>query len=291
LIKRSARRKPALMSKASALDRFGRRSRFRRQPTGKPVCLTERDLDILSALYRYRYLRATQLVALLRPKSEKRFIERLGNLYHEAGLVDRPEQQWRRFDARYQPIVYELSAKGLRHLESGGELPARAVTFARGRHAPAPRFDHAMMIVDALVSAELETRHASGQRFVPVDEILLRRPRAERGVNAPKHPLAVPVTIKPNRHLPFLKKPFGMHLVPDGLYGIEHTMEGEKRYRFYALECEHRSPLSRSTASYSSLALKQAAYEALIEAKTHREAWGIPNLSLKICATRGAAGR
>lgn len=93
--------------------------------------LTERDTEILRWLYRYRFLRATQLLTLVRPRSEKRFIERLGDLFHETGLVARPEAQWRRFDARYQPIIYELSGKGLDYLTGQGELPHRAVTFAQ----------------------------------------------------------------------------------------------------------------------------------------------------------------
>ncbi len=237
-------------------------------------------------LYRYRFLRAPQLVAFIRPKSEKRFIERLGDLYHEAGLVDRPKAQWRRFDARYQPIIYELSQKGLRYLETYDDLPSRAVTFTNGG-SPAQHFEHAMMVVDALVSAELEAKQTPHRRFVPVDEIMARMPAAGRPANSSKHRLAVPVTIAPNKHLPFLKKPFDTHLVPDALYGIEQVVEGEKRYRFYAVECENRSPKRRSTARYSSLALKRAAYEALVGARLHRTIWGIPNIELRVIGRKG----
>jgi hypothetical protein len=41
-------------------------------------------------------------------------------------------------------------------------------------------------------------------------------------------------------------------VVPDVLYGIEHLIDGEKRYRFFALECENRSPKRRTTAKLSS---------------------------------------
>lgn len=259
-------------------------------PKGKRLFLTERDLCILRSLYRCRYLRATQLVSLLRPKSEKRFIERLGDLYHEVGLIDRPAAQWRRFDARYQSIVYQLSPKGLHLLRERGELPRRAVTFSTGgRSNPAPQFDHAMMIVDALVGIEQETRKKRGQRFVPVDEILARMRTKGICNNCVKHPLAVSVTISTSRHLPFLTKPLTTHLIPDALYGIEQLIDGEKRYRFFALECENTSPKTRTTARHSSLALKQAAYEAFIGQRRYREAWGIPNLSLQLVGHSGEA--
>lgn len=260
-------------------DRLGRRSRFRRTPTGKHVFLTERDTEILRLLYRYRYLRATQLVAFIRPHSEKRLIERLGDLYHEAGLIDRPAAQWRRFDARYTPLIHELSLKGLRYLETCGPLPDRAVTFARkDRRGVTPQFDHAMMIVDALVTVELETVRMSAQRFVPVDEILVRAP--ERTRNA-KQPLAIPVTIHPSKHLPYVTTPISTQVVPDAIYGVEYLIDGERRYRFHALECENTSPKRRSTAKLSSLALKQAAYEEIARTQAYR-ALGVPNLTLRI---------
>nr|WP_295463821.1 replication-relaxation family protein [Mesorhizobium sp.] len=261
-------------------DKLGRRSRFRRTPTGKRLFLTERDTEILRLLFRYRYLRVTQLVAFLRPQSEKRLIERLGDLYHEAGFIDRPSAQWRRFDARYAPLIYELSPKGLRYLETCGPLPDRAVTFARkDRKGVTPQFDHAMMIVDALAATELVTLGQPGQRFVPVDEILARAPEPTRRA---KQPLAIPVTIHPNKHLPGLKSAVSTHVVPDGLYGIEHLIDGEKRYRFFALECENRSPKWRSTTKSSSLALKRAGYEAVIQSRGYRDVYGVPNLAMQI---------
>lgn len=260
---------------------IARRSRFRRSPTGKRVFLGDRDTEILRWLYRYRYLRATHLVALLCPKSEKRFIERLGDLYHETGLINRPEQQWRRFDARYQPLVYELSANGLRYLEEQGEMPSRAVTFTKGHRGQTPHFDHAMMIVDTMVEVELDSSRRRGRRFVPVEEILARKPALKGDVA--KHPLAVPVAIKPNAHLPSLKSNLKTQVIPDALYGIgHHQPDGEWLYRFYALECERTSPRRRSTVKLSSLALKQAAYQELISSRAFKAYWGIPNLELRV---------
>lgn len=261
-------------------DKLGRRSRFRRTLTGKRLFLTERDTDILRLLFRYRYLRTTQLVAFLRPQSAKRLIERLGDLYHEAGLIDRPAAQWRRFDARYAPLIHELSPKGLRYLETCGPLPDRAVTFARkDRIGATPQFDHAMMIVDALTAIDLETMRTPGQRFVPVDEILARAPERTR---KSKQPLAIPVTIHPNKYLPGLASAVSTYVVPDGLYGIEHLIDGEKRYRFFALECENTSPKWRSTTKSSSLALKRAGYEAVIQSRGYRDVYGVPNLAMKM---------
>ncbi|MEJ8574140.1 replication-relaxation family protein [Microbaculum marinum] len=269
------------MSKVKARDGMGRRSRFQRTPIGKRIFLSDRDFEILWWLYRYRYLRATHLAALVEPRSEKRFAERLGDLYHETGLIDRPAAQWRRFDARYQPIVYELSAKGCRYLGCQRDLPHRAVTFGKGeRGGTTPHFDHAMMIVDALAETEIETRRCRSRRFVPVDEILTRLPN--RPITSAKHPLAIPVTVRPSNDLTAIKALIATDVIPDALYGVEHLVGDEKLYRFFALECENSSPKSRSTGKLSSLAFKQAAYEALLQSQAYRSAWGIPCLELRV---------
>ena len=268
------------MDGGSNTDALGRRSRFERTRTGKRIFLTGRDIEIMRLLYRYRFLRATQLIAFLKPKSEKRFIERLGDLYHEAGLVDRPKAQWRGLDARYQPIIYGLSKAGYRHLEAQGPLPHRVTALARtGRPGSKPNFDHAMMIADSLASTELEALATPGQRFVPMDEILARAPEETR---LAANPLRIAVTIPPNRSIPRMRSAISTHLIPDGLYGIEYLIDGEKLYRFWALECENMSPQWRSKVNLSSLALKRAAYDALVKAGEHKRAWGIPNLKLRV---------
>lgn len=261
-------------------DALGRRTRFKRAPTGKRVMLTDRDVAVLRLLARYRYLRATHLAAFIKPKSEKRFIERLGDLYHETSLIDRPKAQWRNANARYQPLIYELASPGYEHLKSRGDTIQRVMLCGgRNRAEITPHFEHAMMIVDAFVEIELQTIETSDQRFVCVDEILSRMPRHSR---SPKHPLTVPVTIEPCTELPRLKRPFHTHVVPDGLYGIEYIVEDEKRYRFWALECENTSPKWRSNHRQSSTALKQAAYKALIDAQRYKSVWGLPNLKLDL---------
>ncbi|MCP4183289.1 MAG: hypothetical protein GY761_08215, partial [Hyphomicrobiales bacterium] len=168
-----------------------------------------------------------QLVAFLQPKSEKRFIERLGDLFHETGLINRPKAQWRHFDARCTPMIYELSAKGLAFLENRNQLPQRATTLSRrNRTGTKIQFNHAMMIVDALVDIELTTITKPDQRFVYVDEILARAPETAR---AAPNPLSVPVTIQPNAAFPNIKSPWNTHIIPDALYGIEYLIDGEKR--------------------------------------------------------------
>lgn len=261
-------------------DRLGRRLRFRRCPTGKRLILGARDSQILSWLYRYRFLQQSHLLALLQPKSAKRFTERLGDLYHETGYINRPTFQASQFDCRCTSMLYEISEAGRGYLDALGQLPARTVTMSRRtRRRYNPQFLHCMMIIEALLAVEIATRAIPDQRFVPVDEILTKAPEA---VQQAANPLSVPVTIRPGDGLPGLRSVLNTHIIPDALYGIEYLIDGQKKYRFWALECERTSPKRRNTIRASSTQLKQAAYDSLIQSKTFRQHWGIPNLKLRI---------
>lgn len=138
-----------------------------------------------------------------------------------------------------------------------------------------------MAIIDTLVQFECDAR-SEGNRFVPVDEILARSPEKTKRAS---NPLSVPVTIHPSAEFPAVRSQLDTHVIPDALYGIEYLIGGEKRYRFWALECERTTPQTRSTTVASSAKLKRAAYDALISSQSFRPHWGTPNLKLRVvCA-------
>ncbi len=260
-----------------AVDRLGRRDRFTRTPTGKRLTLTSRDQEILRWLYRYRYLRQDQLVQIFAPKSAKRFNERLGDLFHETGFINRPQVQAPLFDTRSTPMLYEITPKGMCYLESTGALPSRAVTFSkRPRGSFSPQFLHTMMIIKSLLEIELRTQTEPNQRFVPVDEVLAKEPTE---IQTARNPLAVPVRIKGK----------AMQIIPDALYGIEYDQGDQKTYRFWALECERSSPKSRSTRKLSSTAKKKELYAALLRERGFNTHWGIPNLHVLFVNRKGQA--
>ena len=257
-----------------------RRCRFKRTPTGKRIMLGKRDHEILRWLYRYRYLRQTHLQALLKPRSAKRFIERLGDLYHETGLINRPGTQAGAFDLRSSPMLYEITNSGIDWLISQQALPHRAVTFSRqSKRSYSPQLAHTMMIIEALLKIESQTMIQDSERFVPVDEILTRAPEATQ---AAANPLAVPRDLIHSANHTYTRKHQKTWIIPDALYGIEYLIEGEKLYRFWALECERTSPTWRSTTNVSSTAKKRRAYEALISSRAYHSHWGIPNLKLNV---------
>ena len=258
------------------LDTLNRRSRQKRQPSGKKIILKERDIDILSLLYRYRMLNSRDLIEHFKPKSEKRFIERLGQLYHDVGLLDRAKEQWDQANARHNHIVYTLTLKGKNLLLDKQQLPLRAVQYPKQSNGGVRKqFPHSLKISQAIHQAELETLNNSEQRFVCLDEI-----RNRHEAKGKTFKLEFPVTIPISKD-----NPLTMHrttVKPDGLYGIEYTGTGQKLYHFHAVEVELTTPKKRSNLKNSSTFKKQQAYDAAIQHGNYKENLGIPNLYLKL---------
>jgi hypothetical protein len=143
-----------------------RRSRFQRTPTGKRLTLSARDLRLFRILASYRYLPATYLFPLAGGRSETRFKERLGDLFHE-GFLDRPTQQWLYAESNWWPVVYELDRGARNALTDSGALCAPTTFLGNRAHR---QFAHALMICECLASIELSTYAHRDVRFIPWTE-------------------------------------------------------------------------------------------------------------------------
>jgi hypothetical protein len=243
---------------------------MRRTQTGKRLELSARDIEIFKLLERYRYLRSTYIHAFVGGASEKRFKERLGDLFHE-GYIDRPEQQWEFARARYLPVVYENGAGATRALREAGIAIDDTRTFpATTAHR---QFQHSLMICEILASLDLGVRADPLLRFIAWPEILGRAPEAVRSSGTP---FRFPV-------------PSGGYLVPDGLFGLEYAHSGTKAYRFFALEADRGTmPVVRTNPNQTSYLGKTAAYREIIVRRVHKTHLGLPNL-LILTITTGEA--
>ena len=88
-----------------------RLSRFKRSAAVVPIRLTERDREIIRLVHRHRFLRSTQIMALIGGSSQQ-LLRRLKLLYHH-GFLDRPRAQldyYHQGGSRH--IVYGLGNKG-----------------------------------------------------------------------------------------------------------------------------------------------------------------------------------
>ena len=94
------------------------------------------------------------------------------------------------------------------------------------------------------------------------------------------NPLAIPITLRPSPAFPELKRPYKTHIIPDAIYGIERLIDGQKRYRFFAVEAERTSPKKRGQIDLSSAEKKQRLYAELHRQGIARSHLGIPHLRL-----------
>src|SRR5487761_441801 len=266
-------------SEVRSTDALQRRSRMARRGTDKRIALTSRDIEILRLLDRYRYLRSTHLHALAGGKSAKRFVERLGHLYHECGYVNRPQQQWQAMNARYTPAVYELGEAGARVLEQRGLAGESASSLMRkGRNGAVRQYHHELMICDTVSSIEIGARADPSLRFISWQEIL-ESPRMPAGTRRSANPLAVPVCVTYSCPKTSVGDRSDRPLIPDAVFGIEYASTGRKSYRFFALEADRNTePVLRGTLHQTSYLRKMLQYREIAARKTYSAHLGLPNL-------------
>ena len=250
------------------LDALNRRNRFAgHQSTGKQIVLQERDFQCFAALERHGPLPSTYLYAFTKDTARnfKGFQQRLTDLYnedntaHHGFYLERPEQQYASINARYQPMMYELTNHAKRALRDNS-IPLQIFELPNGPYL------HRFMTACLTASIELAVQ-AAGFRYISQAEIFTH-PKCPKNVANREHPLA-------------LRCRAG-HIIPDQLFGIDYGGS----YRFFVLEADRKteSVLSKKgrTNAFSN---KLDAYLEILERQTFRETWGIPSLYVMTVTT------
>lgn len=250
-----------------------------RSKSGKRIELTDRDFAIFQLLCRYRYLRSTHLFALVGGKSQKRFIERLGHLYHEGGFLLRPGQQWHALNARYSPVVYELGPAGQRALaERGLFVDEAGGAVSRSFLGAGRQYLHELLLCDLMASIEIGIRVTPRLRLISWREILASAKMPE-DIRVSRNPLSVPVSV--SYTCPRSRRTYRSDrpLVPDAVFGIEYTIGEQRRFRFFAVEADRTTePISRGNLTQTSYLRKMLQYQEVVTRSLYKEHWGLPNL-------------
>lgn len=252
-----------------------RRSRMHRVSAGKRIELTDRDIELFKLLDRYRYLRSNFLYSFLGGNSETRFKERLGHLYHDGRYINRPPQQWQFANCRHMPLIYELDERGEQVLRLQGLVQADSPLLTKGRAGACRQFAHELMICDCIASIELGVRQDRDLRFISWQEIIAKAPEETRGLH---NPFELPVSISHSFANAKDVQRADIRIVPDALFGLEYTANGQKSYRFFALEADRgQMPVARSNLHQTSYLRKILAYRAIAAGNVHKSHLGIPN--------------
>lgn len=247
------------------LDTLKRRSRFARTPRSAMLRLSPRDVAILRALHKYRYLRSTHIHGLV-GGSATTLRWRLRELF-DAGLLARPPRQWDVVDALYVPVVYELTAVGVRRLQDLNVL-SEGASAHRGATSES-HFRHSLMVCEVMCDLEIAVSHTAGLAYIGEDEIVERL-------------ASVSVEHLNGRAMPVGRNRF---VIPDGLFGIR----SHKGVVLYALELDRgHEPLTRRGTG-SSYKEKFAMYHELIANGRYRNLLSTPAplLVLHLTTTEG----
>ena len=155
------------------------RPRRRRSGNLPPFQMTARDLDIVRAVARFRFLDSGQITMLLQG-SPKNMRARL-KLMFEHGLLDRPECQYE----TYRPgggsaeIVYALASKGAKRLAEDGvrDVDASASWSKKNRDAGRPFLEHTLAIADFAIRLAVDVRSRSDVELVDGVALVARLPQ------------------------------------------------------------------------------------------------------------------
>ena len=255
------------------------------QPDGRGIVLSDRDYLIFEAINRHGPLPSTYLYELTRHLPRTRhyqtFQHRLTKLYNgycanyrshfyvagDAGTVlnpnhtcdavaylARPKQQWAAFDAKYQPLIYDLTPLSL------AVLADRVIT----AHPRTDPFLHRLMGACVGASIALSARR-TGMVYAD-QERLFTHPKCPPETKAAPNPLALPI-------------PTGT-LVPDDLFALQRD-----KPRFYAVEIDRRTESINSDTARTAYGRKVQGYLHVLRNGTYRKHWGIPNLTVLTVTT------
>lgn len=220
--------------------------------------MTQELLELLSLLYRYKYLR-TGFIKELLGAGRWGIINQLQRR-REQGYIFKPREQLRGYNNLYSPRIHSITKKGEQLLEQYGRHPLKATRLYRQKgDAPVKNFAHAMMICDATASIEIGCQQ-HGLEFIPWTEIVSR--------TTVEDPLRLTFSTT------YQGKPVNGKLVPDGLFGIRYP---DQTVSFFALEAEHFNPIEPKNLHRASYLKKVLAYKDIISNKKYQQL-GIPNL-------------
>ncbi len=236
--------------------------RFKRSTKIAPFQLTERDNEIIRHVHRHRFLRSSQIAALMRDGSQQLW-RRLQLLYHH-GYLERPRAQ---LDYYHQtgsrPMVYGLGNKGAALVNESPSHPLRRIRWGEKNRAVGRIFlEHALLVSEVMVTLELACRKADQVQLLTEEDL--------------------PQTAEMDtEHLIFhwqvsVSGQVKLGVIPDRVFALEYPQPSGKRERaFFFLEADRGTmPVMRRNLTQTSFYRKLLAYESTWSQSLHKTHFG-----------------
>ena len=228
--------------------------RFERSPEAVALQLTGRDMELLRAVYRHRFLRSSHICALI-SGSRQQMLRRLKLLYHR-GYLSRPRAQIDYYHhGGTSEMVYCLGPRGasLLKAELGGMF--RAAPWDEDGDADRRVFlKHALLVSDIMAAIELACRQSNIRLLTEQDLAKANQPfRWKMNVQGQRFSVA-----------------------PDRVFALEFIgADGNVRRSHFFLEADRGTmPVMRKTLLQTSFYRKLLAYEATWTQTIHEKRFG-----------------
>ena len=233
--------------------------RFKRATTVAPTQLTERDRQIIRLVFRHRFLRSHQIIALL-GGSPQQVSRRLKLLYHH-GYLERPRAQLQYYErGGSRSIAYGLGNKGGALLKQELGIAVHPDSWDEKNHVIGRVYlEHALFVADVMVAIELACRKRDGIRLLHEDQLALHSER------------------QPFQWRVKTQNGIKLGVIPDRVFALEYTDQNAQPQRVYFfLEADRGTmPVVRSGLTQTSFYRKLLAYEATWTQKIHQRHLGI----------------
>jgi len=278
-----------------------RRSHYTPDPR-KTVQLWQRDLAILEAVHRYRFVTSRHILTLI-DGSSQHLLKRLRALMDGGYLMRIRDPSPRTVNSGSQAKIYGMTNLGADTLAEAGVMPRGRINWTRRNAAVSdPRtgigvkiIPHTLMVADILTEIERCTLDSAGAvRLIDEPEILATIVPEQTRLS--RRPFAWYVTVPyPRRHrlgngdIEIRRESRRLGVAPDRVFGLyfAHLPEGKNRL-FFMLEADrsgngHRGmPVVRSSLETSSIYKKLLAYSGTWAQGIHQERLGLKSFQVLI---------
>jgi hypothetical protein len=240
--------------------------RLSRPDNPPPFRITDRDLEILRAVARYRFMTSDQIVRYLTtldPGTSGAHILRRLQLCFYHSYLDRPRQQHLQLSA-FSHLVYALGREGARAI--AGAVPyidPHLEWSTKNARATTPHIVHTLETTEAMLQLERGCRERGDLRLIDHFDLVPYFPVTTREL---ADPFRLRVTVQHDG------QPVALNAIPDRLVSL--LLPDDRRHNLcIEIDRATMSVAARRLSGKSSFGRKVRAYFAAWRQDRHREQW------------------
>jgi len=239
-------------------------------PEAHGLVLTPRDIEIIWAVYRFRFLTTDQIQLLTKSTSRSKLNDRLRALWGN-DYLDRPEVQRQFFAyAEKRPTIHSLGNAGAEWLANnrGIHFPKSVDWRAKNKNIKSGDFIlHTLGVAETMLQIERDVEAVEGLRVIDRDEVWLCSPRYKPTA---KKPFELP-TVLPWKDGGKVSR----NTVPDRVFGIAESRGDRPTRGLQFLEYDRcTESYAKASATQSSILQKLLGYADAHNRKLHEELYG-----------------